>query len=224
MALANFLSQWTGARRLDITTKDTALFPEFSDDLRAAMQAELPAFLDYVLWTGDHTLRTLLTAPVAFVNEPLAQVYGVTAPRGGTALQLVELPPEQGRAGLLTQAGFLSVQAHPDQTSPVLRGKFVRSCSCANHRDHRRRTSTSRSAESRPQRHGARALWRALGRPARLQRLSPLMDPIGFSFEHFDAMGRHRELETAPTSSTSPARSSRTRIRALPGPSTACES
>ena len=39
---------------------------------------------------------------------------------------MVTLPAAQGRSGILTQAGFLSVQAHPDQTSPVLRGKFVR--------------------------------------------------------------------------------------------------
>ena len=39
---------------------------------------------------------------------------------------MVTLPAAQGRAGILTQAGFLAVQAHPDQTSPVLRGKFVR--------------------------------------------------------------------------------------------------
>ena len=39
---------------------------------------------------------------------------------------MVTLPAAQDRAGILTQASFLAVQAHPDQTSPVLRGKFVR--------------------------------------------------------------------------------------------------
>ena len=39
---------------------------------------------------------------------------------------MTTLPAAQGRAGILTQAAFLAVQAHPDQTSPVLRGKFVR--------------------------------------------------------------------------------------------------
>ena len=84
------------------------------------------AFVEYVLWSGDHKLNTLLTSQNAFVSGPLAQLYGVTAPAGGGAVpQMVTLPAAQGRSGLLTQAGFLSVQAHPDQTSPVLRGKFV---------------------------------------------------------------------------------------------------
>src|SRR4029077_16656513 len=57
----------------------------------------------------------------------LAPIYGVTAPSGSTTTpKMVTLPAAQGRSGILTQAGFLSVQAHPDQTSPVLRGKFVR--------------------------------------------------------------------------------------------------
>ena len=44
------------------------------------MKAETPAFVEYVLWTGDHKLETLLTSPVAFVTTALAPIYGVTAP------------------------------------------------------------------------------------------------------------------------------------------------
>src|SRR5690606_19028928 len=112
-ALSHFVSQWTGVRRLDITTKNTTLFPEFSPELRDAMAAELRAFVDHVLWSGAPTLRALLTEPVAFVNGPLAELYGVALPPGGgETLQRVDLPAHQNRAGILTQAALLSVQGH----------------------------------------------------------------------------------------------------------------
>ncbi len=111
-AIGHFFDQWTGSQRLDITTKSTTLFPSFSPELRSAMAAELPAFIEHVLWSGDHSLRALLTEPVAFVNAPLADLYGLPAPSGSGLVQ-VDLPPAQGRAGLLTQAGFLSVQGAP---------------------------------------------------------------------------------------------------------------
>ncbi|HVR20857.1 MAG TPA: DUF1592 domain-containing protein, partial [Polyangiaceae bacterium] len=127
ISIANFFGQWTSTNRLEITTKNTTFFPAFTSELRDAMARELPAFLNDLLFSGDHTLGTLLTAPVAFVSGPLAELYGVSPPPGSETMPMrVELPANQGRAGILTQAGFLSVQGHPDQTSPVLRGKFVR--------------------------------------------------------------------------------------------------
>ena len=61
------------------------------------------------------------------MNAALAPIYGVSAPAAERHRSEDGHPPaNQGRAGILTQAGFLAVQAHPDQTSPVLRGKFVR--------------------------------------------------------------------------------------------------
>ena len=53
-------------------TKSTTQFPAYSDAVRDAMKAETPAFVQYVLWTGDHKLSTLLTSPVAFVSSALA--------------------------------------------------------------------------------------------------------------------------------------------------------
>lgn len=200
VAVSNFVSQWTGARRLDITTKDAALFPEFTTEARAAMAAELSAFVDHVMWEGDHTLTSLLTAPIGFVNESLAPIYGVSVPLGGSgALQRVDLPPEQGRAGLLTQAGFLSVQGHPDQTSPVLRGKFVRSMLLC-----QPPPPPPPDADISPPDVGAGLTARDraathLDAGGGCYNCHQLMDPIGLAFESFDAIGRHRLTEGAQT-------------------------
>ena len=78
VAITDFYNQWIGTSRLDITSKAAAQFPAYSDAVRDAMKAETPAFVQYVLWTGDHKLSTLLTSPAAFVSSALAPIYGVT--------------------------------------------------------------------------------------------------------------------------------------------------
>lgn len=196
-AIGNFFEQWSSTRRLSITTKNTTTFPAFSTELRDAMTKELPAFINDVLWNGDGRLSTLLTAPVAFVSGPLAQLYGVTPPPAnsdGSPVK-VTLPANQQRAGLLTQAGFLSVQGHPDQTSPVLRGKFVSSmllCQPPPPPPNDVDTSLPQVEE------GATARVRFAAHEsagASCKGCHVTMDPIGFAFEHFDAIGRYREQD-----------------------------
>jgi hypothetical protein len=196
-AIGNFFEQWTSTRRLAITTKNTSTFPAFSNELRDAMVKELPAFVNDVLWNGDGRLSTLLTAPVAFVSGPLAQLYGISPPPAssdGTPVK-VSLPGSQQRAGLLTQAGFLSVQGHPDQTSPVLRGKFVRAmllCQPPPPPPADVDISLPTVAE------GATARLRFGAHEsagASCAGCHKLMDPIGLTFEHFDAIGQYREQD-----------------------------
>lgn len=195
IGLTNFFGQWAGINRLSITTKNTTLFPSFSNDMRDAMGREFPAFVEHVLWQGDHSLRALLTEPVAFVSGPLGQVYGVNAPAGSdpTTPVLVDLPPEQGRSGLLTEAAFLAVQGHPDQTSPVLRGKFVRTmllCDPPPPPPNNVDTSLPTIDE------GATARERFSAHASgSCQGCHSHMDPIGFAFENFDAMGQYRTLD-----------------------------
>lgn len=193
--LSHFYRQWSGTQRLEITTKNTDLFPLYSDAVNAGMVAELPALLEYVL-NSDRRLSTLLTAPVAFVTDALAPVYGVTAPAGSdVGPQLVTLPDSQGRSGLLTQAGFLSVQAHPDQTSPVLRGKFVRAmllCEPVPPPP----DDVSITLPEVDQTATARERFSAhLTAGLSCNGCHQLMDPIGFSFENFDAMGQYRDVD-----------------------------
>jgi len=195
-AISNFFEQWTSTRRLAITTKSTSLFPNFSADLRDAMAKELPAFINDVLWNGDGRLSSLLTAPVAFVSGPLAQLYGVTQPAGGNGTPAkVTLPANQQRAGLLTQAGVMSVQGHPDQTSPVLRGKFVRAMLlCQPPPPPPADVDISLPTVDE----GATARIRFAAHEsagASCAGCHKLMDPIGLAFEHYDAIGQYREQD-----------------------------
>jgi Protein of unknown function (DUF1592)/Protein of unknown function (DUF1588)/Protein of unknown function (DUF1587)/Protein of unknown function (DUF1595)/Protein of unknown function (DUF1585) len=199
-AISRFFEQWTGAQRLEITTKSTTQFPEFTPGVKAAMIAELPAFVRRVLTEGEGSLRALLTEPVAYVDAALAPLYGVPAP---ATPGFVTLPPEQGRSGLLTQAGLLSVQGHPDQTSPVLRGKFVRSMLLC---DPPPPPPADVDISVPPLSEGATARERMalhLSAGASCSGCHTLMDPIGLAFEGFDALGRYRTQEGGVTLDTS---------------------
>jgi len=197
VAITDFYNQWIGTSRLDITSKAAAQFPAYSDAVRDAMKAETPAFVQYVLWTGDHKLSTLLTSPAAFVSSALAPIYGVSS--SSTTPQMTMLPAAQGRAGILTQASFLAVQAHPDQTSPVLRGKFVRTklmCQTV--------PPPPMDVDITPPAVTAAATARDRFTAHEMAGSScnschQLMDPIGFAFESFDAVGQYRTTENGAT-------------------------
>jgi hypothetical protein len=195
--VTDFYNQWIGTSRLDIMTKSTSLFPQYSDAVRDAMKLETPAFVEYVLWTGDHKLSTLLTSPTAFVSSALAPIYGVTTT--STTPQMMSLPAAQARAGILTQASFLAVQAHPDQTSPVLRGKFVRTklmCQTVPPppMDVDITPPAVTSAATARDRFGAHEMA-----GGSCMNCHQLMDPIGFAFESFDAIGKYRTTENGAT-------------------------
>lgn len=193
-AITHFFRHWTGAQRLQITTKSTRDFPAFSPAAKAGMLSELPAFVEDVLWSGDHSLKSLLTASVGFVNAELASIYGVAAPASSGALARIELPIEQGRAGLLTQAGFLAVQAHPDQTSPVLRGKFVRAMLLCEPPPPPPADVDISLPEMSAGATARERLASHLIAPS-CTTCHTLMDPIGLAFESFDAIGQHRDSE-----------------------------
>jgi hypothetical protein len=123
--LSTFYEQWLGLSLLTTTTKDSSTYPGFDDGLRSAMAEETRRFVDHVLWEGDAKLATLLTAPIGFVNAPLAKIYGVAGPKDESTFTRVALDPTQ-RSGLLTQASFLTAFAASNASSPVKRGKWIR--------------------------------------------------------------------------------------------------
>ncbi len=201
IAITDFYKQWIGTSRLDTMTKSATLFPSYSSAVRDGMKLETPAFIEYVLWTGDHKLSTLLTSPISFVNNALAPIYGVAAPSGSnaTTAKMVTLPAAQGRSGILTQAGFLAVQAHPDQTSPVLRGKFVRTAMMcqpppAPPMDVNITVPAPGSGKTARERFAAH-----LTAGTSCMTCHQMMDPVGLTFESFDAIGAYRTAENGVT-------------------------
>ncbi|XXT15411.1 DUF1592 domain-containing protein [Sorangium sp. So ce429] len=192
-AIVEFYKQWLNLGKLESIVKEEGSFPGYDDELVAGISAETPAFIEHVLWSGDRKLSSLLTLPVGFATEPVARLYGVTVPPGSTTPQLVELPPEQ-RAGVLTQPAFLAVHAHPDQTSPVLRGKAIRQkFMCQEPPPPPPDVDLTPPTGERGV--TARERFQQHSSDSQCAGCHQLMDPIGFAFENYDAIGAYRTEE-----------------------------
>lgn len=119
----NFAGQWLLLRKLDGLEMDPQRFPEFDDDLREAMRAEAELFFADVL-RKDQSVLSFIDSDRTFLNEKLAEHYGVRGVRG-ELMRPVDLPGDSSRGGVLTMAATLTVTSEATRTSPVKRGDYV---------------------------------------------------------------------------------------------------
>ncbi len=192
VAVRNFHTQWLKVDQVQIASKDPAIYPGFDPALRDSMQEGALAFMDDVLWNGDGTLDTLLTAPYAMMNAKLAGFYGVSGPTGD-AFQRVELDPTK-YAGVLTQPSLLAALAKPNQSAPVQRGKFVREqllCQILPPPP----PGVDITPPDLDPNLTTRERFAQHDRDPVCAGCHHLMDPIGFGFEGFDGAGRFRATE-----------------------------
>lgn len=131
--VSNFVGQWLQARDVESLSFDERRLLEekdlekarkiFNGRLRQSMRLESEEFFGYVL-RENRPAAELLTANYTFLNEPLAQWYGVGGVKGNE-MRKVDLPKDSRRGGLLSQGTFQLVTSNPTRTSPVKRGLFV---------------------------------------------------------------------------------------------------
>ena len=119
----NFLGQWLALRELSATTPDAKLYPEFVPWMQKSMLAEARGYFTELL-TKNLDVTHLVRSDFAFLNEPLAQLYGIQGVRGWD-VRRVALPAGSHRGGFLTMAAVLKTTANGTTTSPVKRGAFV---------------------------------------------------------------------------------------------------
>jgi hypothetical protein len=186
-----FLDQWLGLDDIDDVMKDSRVFPRFGSAVPALLREEAEAFGEQAIFDAGG-LRALYAGGHAAMNQTLAGFYGVMGPRGA-AFEPVTLDAQQ-RAGLLTLAGVMALHAGPDQTSPTLRGKFVRErMLCESLPDPPNNVNNTRpapvattTARQRVSAHAADPSCAACHR---------LLDPVGFGLEGFDGAGLYRTSE-----------------------------
>ena len=195
-AVANFHEQWLDYNRLVSVGKDAALFPEWSPAVGDLMHKETAAFIEDVIFQGTGDLTSLLTAPYTFMNADLAKFYGVPGPTG-QAFVKVQLDPAQ-RAGIMTLGSLLTINAHSNQTSPVHRGKLVRELLLCDPMPPPPPDVMITAPEPDPN-STARERFAQHSVAAACRGCHSLMDPLGFGFENYDAMGRFRTVENGKT-------------------------
>ncbi len=188
----NFMAQWLTLRNLQLADPDPARFPEFDDDLRAAMLSETRLFCEAVV-REDRSVLDFLDADHTFLNQRLAAHYGIAGVEG-EEFRRVELA-DDARGGVLTQASILTVTSNPTRTSPVKRGKWVLEQLLG--------TPPPAPPPNVPELEAADGeLSGTLREQMEQHRADPtcaschkLMDPLGFGLENFDAIGRWRDRE-----------------------------
>lgn len=191
--LTDFHDQWLQVSRYDDLMKDPALYPDFDAGVSSAMKAETRRFIQHVVLEMEADYEALMTAPIGFVNDRLAPIYGI---EGSFTSELVETPLDPGvRAGLLTQAGFLSSHAFFNKTSPIHRGVFIqRQILCADLPDPPANIDTE-LPPLRGEIRTTRDQVEAHTSPEACDFCHSKINPPGFAFEHFDAVGRLRADE-----------------------------
>jgi hypothetical protein len=194
--VGNFHEQWLHYDRLASVGKDAALFPEWSTAVGDLMHEETADFIQDVIFQGAGDLTSLLTAPYTFVNADLAKFYGIPGPNGA-AFGKVQLDPAQ-RAGILTLGSLLTINAHSNQTSPVHRGKLVRERFLCDQMPPPPPNVMITPPEPNPT-STARERFAQHSSNAVCGGCHALMDPLGFGFENYDAMGRFRTEENGKT-------------------------
>jgi len=189
----NFAGQWLQLRNLDVAAPNRSQFPAFGDELRAAMRKETELFFATIV-QEDRSILDFLDADFTFVNEPLAKLYGLPNIKGND-FQRVSLTGTH-RLGVLTQASVLTVTSNPTRTSPVKRGKWILENILG--------TPPPPPPPDVPELPEARRgqLRGTLRQQMEQHRKNPAcascharMDPLGFGFENFDAIGSFRDKE-----------------------------
>ena len=189
----NFAGQWLQLRLLPLADPDNERFPGFSEALREDMQRETESFFEYIV-VQDRPVMDFLTADYTFVNERLARHYGMPG-IVGPEFRKVSLAGSP-RQGVLTQGSILTLTSTPTRTSPVKRGKWVLENILA--------TPPPPPPPNVPPLEAGEKLTGTLRHRMELHRENAMcaschdrMDPIGFAFEHFDAIGVFRSRDGA---------------------------
>jgi len=187
----HFATAWWELGAVSELEKDRNLYRTWNDETGPALAEETRQFLTNT-WQQGPTLAALLTAPATFVDASLAAFYGLPAP-AGDGWAKVTLAPSRA-SGMLTQGGFLAAHAKADQTSPVLRGKFVRAQLLCNPPPPPPQTVVIRPPAVDP-RLSTRQRFAQHTTDSFCAACHTAMDPIGFTFEHYDAAGRWRATD-----------------------------
>ncbi|MDX1983366.1 MAG: DUF1592 domain-containing protein [Bryobacteraceae bacterium] len=193
-ALDEFLSQWLRFDLVLNAVKDRRLFPQFNEELAVAMTEETRRTIAGIVWE-DRNFFEIFTAPYGFLNPDLAALYQLPSP--AQEFDKTPYPESSGRAGILSQAMFLALTSKPGETSPTVRGFFIRDhFLCQQVPDPPPGTNSSLPPLSPDRPLSARQRLSAHVVNPVCAGCHQLMDPIGFGLEGFDAIGRLREKET----------------------------
>ncbi len=188
-----FALQWLDLDKLGPEVKpDPNKFPEWDAELNHLMHQEVISYFNYI-FRSNHSLTELIDSDYTFVNQRLAELYGLTGV-SGRDLQKVSLT-DRNRGGLIGMAAVHASTSFPLRTSPVLRGRWVLESLLGE------RVPPPPPGVP-PLEEGEKAEHVSLRAQLEVHRKNPdcaachnKMDPLGFGLENFDVLGRWRDSD-----------------------------
>jgi hypothetical protein len=194
--VVNVAGQWLNLRGLQTQAPVVMAFPDFDDNLRQAFKRETELFFASIV-REDRSVLELLTADYTFLNERLARHYGIPNIYGSQFRRVTLGKEFDVRRGLLGQGSQLTVSSQPGRTSPVQRGKWFMQTFLGVSPPSPPPGVVIRIASTEKDAHGGTK--QSMRQQMELHRTTEpcrschrIMDPIGFTLENFDAVGKWR--------------------------------
>lgn len=202
--LMRFFHHWLELERAEDLSKDKKLFPEFDDQLMADLSTSLHLFLEHVVFSERSDYRELLLADYLYVNERLAAVYGIESGEVSDHAFTAAKVPTDRRSGLITHPYLLTAFAYHNSTSPIHRGVFLTRNIIGRPLNPPPNAIAFTDAEFDPNL-TMREKVTAFTRDSACMACHETINPLGFSLEHYDGIGRWRTTEKGkPINAESP--------------------
>ena len=184
--------QWLGVQGLSFVAKDSAVYSDLTDPLRASMAMETELFLSD-RFEQDVSFAELLTDQSTQIDGLLATHYGfqIDSTNGWGR---VDFTSEERFGGLLGHASLLTVHALPSSSSPIHRGLLVREHFLCQKLPPPPANLNTSPPEVDPESSTRERYAQHSSDPA-CSSCHDQIDPIGFAFEHYDGIGRWREMD-----------------------------
>ena len=193
--VGNLFTEYLQLYELEHLSKDPTIFVHMSTEVGDFAREETLRLINDLVFDRDVDFREFYVADYTFINRKLAAIYNVPAPaREGFAR--AELDEAGGRRGFMGQLSFLALHSHPTNSSPTLRGRFIReTLLCGTVPPPPSNVDTSIPEPSPDARTLRDRLEQGHLNVPNCASCHLLMDPLGLGFENFDSLGRWRDTE-----------------------------
>jgi hypothetical protein len=193
VGINNFQAQMFRLGTYDGITRDADIFPDFTASTPAAMKKEVLAFFEWI-FRSNLGVKDFYTSPVGFVTAPLAPLYGLSGTFPADTPMKVDLDATQ-RSGILTQPGFLASYITGEDPDIIHRGVFIAT-----------RILCTELPPPSPRATPLPAFEPNMTNRERVEKTtgvgtcgegchSELINPLGYAFENYDAIGKYRTID-----------------------------
>jgi len=186
--LDGFFHHWLDLERAEAISKDPKAFPDFDATVLSDLRTSLKLFIDQVVWSEKSDYRELLLADYILLNKRLGKLYG--KPDLSDDFQRVEFDPKQ-RSGVITHPYLLAAFANSKATSPIHRGVFLTRNIVGMRLKPPPMAVAFEDAKFDPSL-TMREKITELTKNTNCQGCHSTINPLGFSLENYDAIGRWR--------------------------------